>query len=222
MPAEDPVSAGSDFRLIETLGWYPGTGFSRLDRHLARLALSAAALGFHHNPAAVRSALSEAVAGATSGGFRVRLTLDRGGGIYVAAVPLAPLPPGAVWRAAFARHRLGSGDPLLAHKTSRRAFYDETRTEVVRRYGADEALFLNERGDLCEGGITNLFVECGGVLLTPPISCGLLPGCLREELLEIGRAREAVLTPADLARAPRWFLGNSLRGLIPARLLQFV
>lgn len=219
MPAEEPVSARSDFRLIETLGWYFGTGFARLDRHLARLARSAAALGFHHNPAAVRSALSEAVAGATSEGLRMRLTLDWEGRIEVAAVPFAPLAPGAVWRAAFAEHRLASGDPRLAHKTSRRAFYDEARTEVARSHGADEALFLNERGELCEGGITNLFVERSGVLLTPPISCGLLPGCLREELLEIGRAREAVLTPADLARTPRWFLGNSLRGLILARLL---
>ena len=56
------------------------------------------------------------------------------------------------------------------------------------------------------------------MLLTPPLACGLLPGVLRARLLREGRAREAVLRPADLA-ARRLFVGNSLRGLIPARLV---
>ena len=77
--------------------------------------------------------------------------------------------------------------------------------------------FLNERGEVSEGTITNVFLDLGGDLLTPPATCGLLPGVLRAELLASRICREAVLAPADLARG-RLFVGNALRGWIPARL----
>jgi 4-amino-4-deoxychorismate lyase len=82
--------------------------------------------------------------------------------------------------------------------------------------GIDEAIFLNERDELCEGTITNLFLERDdGVLLTPPVSSGCLPGVLRRALLDDGRAQEAVLRPDDLI-GQRFYMGNSLRGLIAA------
>jgi para-aminobenzoate synthetase / 4-amino-4-deoxychorismate lyase len=71
-------------------------------------------------------------------------------------------------------------------------------------------------GCVTEGSFTNVFVERGGVLLTPPAELGLLPGILRQRLLENGRARAAELKVADLADG--FLLGNALRGLIPARL----
>ena len=82
--------------------------------------------------------------------------------------------------------------------------------------GAREALFVREDGLVTEGCITSVFVERDGVLLTPPASLGLLPGILRAELLAAGRAREAELTLADLANG--FFIGNALRGLMPARI----
>jgi para-aminobenzoate synthetase/4-amino-4-deoxychorismate lyase len=80
---------------------------------------------------------------------------------------------------------------------------------------------LNERGELTEGSITSLFVEKDGVLWTPPLSCGLLAGTLRAELLETGRAREKVLVPADLDDADAVFLGNSVRGLLRAERVEW-
>ena len=82
--------------------------------------------------------------------------------------------------------------------------------------GIDEVLFLNERGEVCDGTITSVFVARGGALVTPPLRCGLLPGVLREEMLAEGLCREAVLGREDLAEG--LMVGNSLRGLIPARL----
>ena len=83
---------------------------------------------------------------------------------------------------------------------------------------ADEVLLLNERGEVCEGTITSVFVDDGtGILKTPTLACGLLAGVLREDLIASGRAREAMLQAGDLA-AGRLFVGNSLRGLIAARL----
>jgi 4-amino-4-deoxychorismate lyase len=214
---------GAGFRLIETLGWRPGDGFVRLERHLARLAASAAALGFTWSEAAGLAALRQAVDSdgreRKAGPLRVRLELARDGALAVAATPFEPLAPGREWQLRIAATRLDSASPLLAHKTTRREAYDAARAEFSRRE-ADEVILLNGRGEVCEGTITNLFVDAGdgGRLRTPSASCGLLPGVLRAELLEEGRAVEAVLTLADLHGARAVLVGNSLRGLIAARL----
>jgi para-aminobenzoate synthetase/4-amino-4-deoxychorismate lyase len=86
----------------------------------------------------------------------------------------------------------------------------------------DEVVFLNKKGELTEATRTNLFIELDGRLFTPALTCGLLPGTLREELLDLPRAAasEAVLTPQDLLAAERIYLGNSVRGLIRAELIQ--
>ena len=81
-------------------------------------------------------------------------------------------------------------------------------------------MFLNERGEVCEGTITNVFVDrrrrAGHAAAGVRACC---PGCCAAELLARGECREAVLRPADLGRG-RVFVGNSLRGLIPARLAE--
>ena len=69
---------------------------------------------------------------------------------------------------------------------------------------------------LTEGSFTSLFVERDGILLTPPLSLGLLPGVLRATLLAENKAVEANLAIDDLQDG--FFIGNSLRGLIPATL----
>jgi branched-subunit amino acid aminotransferase/4-amino-4-deoxychorismate lyase len=86
----------------------------------------------------------------------------------------------------------------------------------MKEEGADEVLFLNERDELCESARCNLFVPKGGILLTPPLSSGLLPGTLRASLIAQGRAREAVLRLSELPGT--FLLGNSVRGLVQARL----
>ncbi len=89
-----------------------------------------------------------------------------------------------VWRLAVAGERLDSTDPLLAHKTSRRELYERARAAVPADQ-ADEVILLNERGEVCEGTFTNVFLAPPGSagLLTPAAACGLLPGVLRAELL---------------------------------------
>lgn len=218
MPAEGALRDGTPagFELIETLRWGPATGFVRLERHLERLAASAAALGFVHDPKAVEAALDTATGGAHA--LRVRLTLADAGIVNVTTAPFEPLSPGSVWTLRIAQTRLASSDPLLRHKTTRRTVYDAARAEFTRDE-ADEVLLLNERGEICEGTITSLFVDMGdGHLLTPPLASGLLEGVLRGELLAQGAAREAIITQSTLSAARAIHVGNSLRGLIAARL----
>ncbi|MGH6940541.1 aminodeoxychorismate synthase component I [Hypericibacter sp.] len=207
------------FELIETMLWQREAGWSLMERHLERLHRSAAYFGFPCDPETVRAQLEAASLGFAGACCRVRLLLDREGAIKIAATAI-PVPSAAgLMRYVISDRTTDSRDPFLFHKTTRRALYDGEHERLSRERGCDEVLFLNERGELTEGSRTNLFIERGGRLLTPSLSCGLLDGTLRRELLATGRAQEAVLTLEDLARAEHVFLGNSVRGLLLAERL---
>jgi para-aminobenzoate synthetase / 4-amino-4-deoxychorismate lyase len=201
--------------LIETLRW--DGAFVRRDRHLDRMQASAAFLSLPFDRDAAQRALDGAIVRA-SAPQRVRLTLDEAGRFEASAAPLGE--PSKQWRYALSSHRVDSRDPLLRHKTTWRDLYDGEQARLSQSLGADEVLFLNERGELTEGSRSTIFLKRGGRLLTPALSCGLLDGVLRREMLERGDCAEAVLTPDDLAGADEVLLGNSLRGLIPAVAVQ--
>ena len=86
-------------------------------------------------------------------------------------------------------------------------------------HGHAEVLFRNERDEVTEGAISNLFARFGAHLVTPPIGCGLLPGIARAvALAERPGASEAVLTVDDLAQADELFICNAVRGWRRVRL----
>lgn len=205
-PLHTPDEPG--FALIETFGFHPGEGFRRLDRHLARMAKSARTFGIRFD----RTAAEAALASVSGEAQRCRLTLTPQGQFDLTSAPLGPSP--TQWALQIRHSALDPDGPFLRHKTTRRALYDQVRADLPE--GADEVIFLNTRGELSEGTITTLFAEVEGRWLTPPLSSGVLPGILREELLEAGTIRESVLTP-DMG-VTRWAVGNSLRGWIPATL----
>lgn len=194
-------------QLIETLRLEDGR-YPRLAGHLARLEASAAWLSFACDLDAVRERLA---AQPVAGLFRVRLVLDKTGSVEVSAHRLAAEAQGPR-RALLAAQPIESANPLRCHKTTARAAYDAALAEITGQPEIFDVVFLNERGEVAEGARSNVFVERDGVLLTPPLSSGALPGVLRAELLAAGQAREAVLYPADLASG--FLLGNALRGLI--------
>ncbi len=197
--------------LIETMRFDPQEGIAELPRHLARLGEAAAALGFRFDRHAARNELQAATFGRKQPGMaRLMLSptgtmavelraIDKPEGLPVPVV-VRPLP-------------VPSDDYRLQFKTSDRDFYEEARREG----GAYETLFLDRDGRLTEGTFTSIFVERGEKLVTPPRSRGLLPGVLRAKLIEEGRAEEADLTPADLQGG--FYIGNIVRGLIPAQLV---
>ena len=184
-------------RLIETVLW-DGAGAPRWALHRERLRRSAGLLGWP---------CPEVSPSGPDHPARLRLTLDREG---VVDWTVAALPPAkAEWRVGLASERLASDDPWLRVKSTKREVYDRARAGLPQ--GLDEVIFLNERGEVCEGTITSVFFDRGQGLRTPPLSCGLLPGVLRAEL---GCAEE-VLLAEDLPKARLW-VGNALRGLDPA------
>ncbi|TFU03852.1 aminodeoxychorismate synthase component I [Polymorphobacter arshaanensis] len=194
--------------VIETLRWEPGTGLLRRDRHLARAAETLAYLGYAADFDAIGAALDAVT---FDGPARVRL-LIAASGAFAVQVDAAPPRMAEPVRVALAPLPVAPTDWRLFHKTTDRAFYDDAR----RASGAFEVLFVRPDGHITEGSFTNVFVERDGVLLTPRGAEGLLPGILRAELLDSGRAVEADLTIGDLEHG--FLVGNALRGLIPARL----
>ncbi len=218
MSLEGPIRDGNiaGLELIETMRWEPGLGFRRIDRHLARMGQSAVALGFAFSREAALDALDGAVGGERD--LRVRLALGEGAVFSVTVQDFVEQPADAVWTLRVARSLIDSRYGLLRHKTTRRGFYEAARAEYPRKV-ADEVILTNERGEVCDGTITNVFVDDGGrILLTPSLSCGLLPGVLRAEMLDQGKAREAILTRDDLYEAKAVYVGNSLRGMIRGKL----
>jgi para-aminobenzoate synthetase/4-amino-4-deoxychorismate lyase len=199
------------FDLIETMRFDPEEGIADLERHLARIKASADALDFRFNRHGVRNEL-QAATFRLSRPSRLRLRLSPSGAVAIEVRAMPPAPEGVV-DVAIVPLPVAPHDFRLTHKTSDRAFYDRARAAG----GTYEVLFVGPDGVLTEGSFTNLFVEREGRLVTPPLARGLLPGVLRRRLIEEGRAVEGDLTAADLTGT--FFIGNSLRGLIPARLV---
>ncbi len=209
--------ADTEFKLIETLRFTPGQGYDYFDEHIERLTESSAYFNFCYDRGAVLAAL-EGAARSLGGPHRVRLLLSEDGEIDVTVFPMT-FPQTAEFQSfMFSGRIMQSSNIFLYHKTTNRQIYDEEFARFSEAHGCGEVLYTNERGELTEGSRTNIFVRKQGRLLTPALSCGLLPGTLRANLLKRGEVREAILRPRDIEGAEAIFLGNSVRGLMPARL----
>jgi para-aminobenzoate synthetase/4-amino-4-deoxychorismate lyase len=206
------VETGRRFDLIETMRFDPEEGVAEIERHLARMKRSAEALGFAFDRHDARNEL-QAATFYLKAPRRLRLLLSRSGAIAIETRPLGEVPAGPV-PVRVAPLPVEPEDFRLRHKTSDRAFYDEARIAA----GSFELLFEDGQGFLTEGSFTTLFVERDGRLVTPPLARGLLPGVLRERLIDEGRALEGELRRNDLEGG--FYIGNVLRGLIPARLAE--
>jgi para-aminobenzoate synthetase/4-amino-4-deoxychorismate lyase len=209
------------FDLIETLRWEDG--YFLLEPHLERLRASAEYFAFCLDEAKVREALRQEAEGLEPGTpHRVRLLLARAGKVSVTSEALSgtgsAVAPGPA-RMMLAGERTESRDVLLRHKTTRREVYDRALREA-RAGGFDDAVFVNERGEVTEGAIHNLMIAKGGRFVTPAVACGLLPGVYRRWLLERHpEIVEGVVTLEDLRRADRVMVFNSVRGLRLARVM---
>ena len=195
------------FDLLETLLWRPGDGYWLLDRHLERIANSARYWGYPCDVTELRTALADATPGEQS---RVRLLLGRDGTVKVEVLPVPEIQPIGSLRVA--PQCVNSGNPLLFHKTTARWIYDQA---FAHRGNADDALLVNERGEVTEATRANIAALIDGEWLTPALDCGLLAGTLRAELLATGQLRESVITVEQLRTAQEIVALNSVRGRCP-------
>jgi para-aminobenzoate synthetase/4-amino-4-deoxychorismate lyase len=204
------------FEIIETMRSDDGR-IPRLERHLARMRESAEYFGFgfdlEFDADGARRALI-AAASEHAGARRLRLRLARDGTFAIDST--ADEPPAAPVPVAFATRPVNANDPFLHHKTTARGVCEE---RLAERPDAWDVLLVNENGEVTEFTRGNVVIESGGRHWTPPREAGLLAGTFRAELLEAGRIAERTIRPADVQRADRVWLINSVRGRLPVRLL---
>lgn len=207
--------------VFETTKVVAGVPFA-LTRHLDRLATSAAAMGLRSpHPALVRAAVAQVVAQLGNDLGRVRITLTAGEAplgsgrgnaeptLVVAASPMTPWP--ATEAVAVVPWVRNERSAVAGVKTTS---YGENVVALAHAQatGAGEALFANTAGELCEGTGTNVFLVHAGVVRTPPLTSGALPGVTRALVLAwCPQVREERLTPADLASADEVFLTSATR-----------
>jgi len=197
--------------LIETLLADADGEIPLLQRHLARLRAASEALGYSCDIQGIERDLRvAAVSLATPGPHRLRLLLDRAGRRHIQATPLPALASGQ--QAMLSDQTLDAREPLLRYKTTHRPWYADATAWLAANPGVFDLLFLNQRGELCEGSRSNVYLQVRGVWYTPPPDSGCLPGVQRAELLDSGRAHERVLTLDDLHAAQGIRLSNALRG----------
>ncbi|MEX2663438.1 MAG: aminodeoxychorismate synthase component I [Vicinamibacterales bacterium] len=208
------VGDAPDFRLLESLLWTPAEGFALLDRHLARICASAACFGFPCDPAEMHQMLEAAVED-LRGPAKLRLLVEPDGSLLCEAVDLNPIADPL--RVALAAAPIDPADVFLYHKTTRRDVYDRARASHP---DADTVILWNADGEITEATASNVVVSLGGVKVTPPGECGLLPGTFRAELLARGEITERRITKEDLVRADEVWLINSVRGWMGAELLR--
>ena len=194
--------------LIESLLW--DGEYHRIGLHVGRMVASADELGFPVAPERINALLAGVAAGLGAGDYKVRVLLERTGELWGSAEPLETGTANA--EVMVARTRLPPADHLTRHKTTRRTVFDAA-ARFAAAQGLADILFLNRFGELTEAANSNVFVRLGGELLTPRKEAGLLAGTFRATVLEDDdRAREELLTLADLLQAEKIFLCNSVRG----------
>jgi len=209
------------FELLETMLYEDGEIFL-LERHLKRLADSAEYFDFSFDRDKLCDhlrnlpVLSE-VEGRIQSPSRVRLLLNPDGDFEVHKFEIK-CDGDVASTVAIAKEPVDSKDLFLYHKTTNRAVYEKAKANFsslaeasTDKPDADDVLLFNERGEVTESCSANVVVEIDGRKVTPPVSCGLLSGTFRDELLEKGEIEERIVTLEDLKCADSICLINSVR-----------
>jgi branched-chain amino acid aminotransferase len=211
--------------IFETMKIIDGVAFG-MRRHLARLRRSAAGLGLDVRATddELRAAVATTIGANGLSEGRVRLTVtggvsplgsDRGSDgstVIIAVARQSPWPSSAAvitvpWRRN--EHSAVAGLKTTSYADNVVAL------RAARDAGADEAVFANTAGNLCEGTGTNIFVGLDGHLVTPPLSSGCLAGVIRELLVETVAIDQVDLPIERLTEVDEAFLTSSTREVQP-------
>ena len=197
--------------LLETMKYDPRDGVVLLDRHINRLIDAANTHAYPLNPTQAKELVQRFSATEKR---KLRLLADRSGRLSLESSDFPPIK--AVFRLGLAHAPIQREDFRLRTKTTQRTLYDQNRGA---RLDIDDVILFNEDNEITETTIFNLYLKIQGVLYTPALPSGLLPGVYREHLLALGAAKERVLSVQDLSKAEGLYVSNAVRGLCPAILV---
>lgn len=203
------------FSLIETLLWEPKTGYFLLKEHLERVRRSAHFFRFLFKQTEIMQILEKSVCSLPLLPHKVRLTLTQNGMTQTALETIEIHPESLqasqmnpLVRCALATTPIHRKNLFLQHKTTRRQIYDRAKSA---RPDAEDVILYNEKNHITETCISNCVVQFGEKLYTPPLSCGLLAGTMRQSLLVSGTIEERIIRIEDLAQCDAIFAINSVR-----------
>ena len=185
-----------------------------LNLHLKRLKFSAHFFGFSYNEEEIVNAITQYNKDKIdkSSTVKLRLELFRDGKFQLehSNIQIQRKPLG---RIQLSHVRINSNNIFQSHKTTIRKTYNEEYKRAMKE-GFMDFLFLNEKEEIVETSISNLFIKKDNQYYTPPLSSGALPGVMREYLLKKGKLKEKTLTITDLQFADKIYLCNSVRGIM--------
>jgi len=198
----------TEFSLLETMLWMPDNKYFLLDYHLRRVRDSAEYFGIPLNIDCIRRNLTKIEVTIKNCPHKVRLLISQDGAISCESVQLKDSAQRCPVRLRLASIPVDSSNPFLYHKTTNRKIYDSVRVAAA---DCDDTLLWNERGEITETTIANVIVKLDGELVTPPVSCGLLPGTYRAWMIDRKKVKEKVIMVDDLKRCEAIYIINSVR-----------
>jgi branched-chain amino acid aminotransferase len=225
--------------IFETFRAYRGTPF-RLDAHLNRMAVAADALRFDlpRSAAQIRSDIGLVLERnrLTDAVVRINVSRGRGGrgpgieGVYdptyvVSAWPIpGDLDDRRARGASLCTVSTRRPDPRALPAVAKLANYLNSVLVVAEAAdrGCDDGLMLTTDGALAECGVANVFLVRSGVLATPALRLGVIPGITRGLVLELAEnlgigPEQSVYGPQALGEAGEVFVTNSIVGILPVR-----
>ena len=193
--------------------WTIKDGFWYLEEHLKRLRNSHEYFKWGWDEEKIRSKLKNELQVLSAGEVaRVRLRTSQKGEIFVDVFPLEHIGWGKnLLKIKISAEKTRSKDLFLFHKTTNRSFYNDQFKQAISE-GYDEVIFINEKSEVTEGAISNIFIRKDNKWLTPPVKCGLLPGVWRAAKITELNAEARILYIEDLEKADEVMIGNSVRG----------
>ncbi len=210
----------SGFKIFETILFKKKHGYLWLNEHLKRLANSQKYFLRSFNEKKIIESLMR-ISQKLPQLARVKISLSPNGEAEIQWNEISSLG----WQKKdvtimISKIRTSSKNILLYHKTDERKIYD-TEFHNAQLAGYEEVIFANERDEITEGAITNLFVKKKKGWVTPPLRCGLLPGIWRAKMLKKLNAKEQVIGLEEFMSEKKIIIGNSVRGLTAVKKKSF-
>lgn len=194
------LKQNKEFKLIETI-LVKGGELQHAKEHSRRMKDSAKKFNFKFSKWTTKK---------DKGDYILRLLLSKEGLLEEQIIPLDSIKTNKV---TVSSNIIDSNNQLLYHKTTCRPWYEKSMGKIKQGLIFDE-IFLNEKGEITEGARSNIVLQIGEKLFTPPIKCGLLNGVLRQKMIKEKKLQEKTLLLEDLKKAEKIFCINSVRGMV--------
>ncbi|MDY6934303.1 MAG: aminodeoxychorismate synthase component I [Spirochaetota bacterium] len=202
-----------DFSIIESILF--DKRFRHLDLHLNRMKDSAEYFDYKFNEKEFLLGLNDISETLTDGRYKVRILLEKSGGMQINTSRVDNIERN--YKISISEYHTESNNIFFFHKTTNRHIYERELIKARER-GCFDVIFLNEKDEITEGSITNIYIKRDGIVFTPPIDCGLLNGTIRQHILKKDRIKEKIITLKELISADAVYISNSIIGFKRAML----